>query len=963
MVIGHNSDYNLSFYNDRVKEIIDASIVAEPFTYVPIIAGHMELVGGNALVFGKITEGYDVIDIDISTEITYQDISLENPIIALAVTFVQIGTTSIVFTAPYYDDAKTYYEGDIVEWADYYYRCKTTTQGNSPIPHRRDETVNDPYWSLLTSSQSPSFRSIAAEAVITIPSPIAKEGSTYTVSVINGQEGINNTASSVVAPGDTTVAQVVAGLVLDIIAKGFDYEGSSSSGGKIFIYRRLKLFLETPERETGDFNNVHANFTFSASIINIEYNIILPQLKCGATHGFGIVYKDRSGRICSVIKNANMDVYLPFYTEKAESLIEAIANLTFNIYNKPPEWAESYEIVYFGNISMDYFLQIRANNIYEITLYGANRHRYSINISDTITNIQTQNNRWKVPNYSWVEGDRLRLVGTIDNNTGKVSKYTIPLYYGSAIGADFVYDYEIESTGTQYGDIIGGDWLICQAIEHPTPFVGETNILVEIYRPRKGLGITTPYGTGMVFDIGIDANGYKYHKGDVDQILDINEACVTPAEVNNFTTDKYSKASDCWKFLRLNYRQIGDIQTGVIYPFWAESIFPSDWWKDQIISNKLTSQGFPFLDDLSQRQTVLDERIRHGGFLITGTRTNNIAHFTYDDFMDLPKKNGDITGLREVGFTLKVIQMYKETSIYINRIQTFNPDGTEQFTLTDKFLAEQRPMETDYGCQHPDSVTVNGRNLYYWDNSQGAFIRSAPNGQISLSGADYKMSRWFKDLSKWIHSDGSRSSLVVNIGANNDFEEVWIMFRIGSTVKGIIFSEKKGRYISEIDQITESYLHLGNFFAHLYNQKLWIMNIDEGQDFLSWAGTDTEAEFEVVSNMEPSKNKVFNAIAVIADHLLESVTKSTYIPEEASAVNEIMETNIPIFDRREGIYYGKIMRDENSKGVFASTISKKLNGREMRGRYCFVKLTTDEHTEKVRVDSVVIFSTLSERNI
>jgi len=272
-------------------------------------------------------------------------------------------------------------------------------------------------------------------------------------------------------------------------------------------------------------------------------------------------------------------------------------------------------------------------------------------------------------------------------------------------------------------------------------------------------------------------------------------------------------------------------------------------------------------------------------------------------------------------------------------------------------------METDYGCQHPDSIMVNGRNLYYWDNSQGALIRSAPNGQLALSGPEYKMSRWFKDLVAWIRTTGGGDALVVNIGANNEFEEVWATFRQGDEIKGIVFSEKRGRFVTEIDQITESYLHLGNFFAHLYHQRLWIMNMDEGQDYLSWSGTSTYAEIEVVSNMEPVKNKVFTAIGVIADHLLESLARYVSIPAEASAAGELMESNVPVFERREGVYFGKIMKDENSKGNFLTSLSRKLNGREMRGRFCFVKLRTSEHDEKVRIDSITVFSTPSERNI
>ncbi|HUX55958.1 MAG TPA: hypothetical protein VMV77_03225, partial [Bacteroidales bacterium] len=79
--------------------------------------------------------------------------------------------------------------------------------------------------------------------------------------------------------------------------------------------------------------------------------------------------------------------------------------------------------------------------------------------------------------------------------------------------------------------------------------------------------------------------------------------------------------------------------------------------------------------------------------------------------------------------------------------------------------------------------------------------------------------------------------------------------------------------------------------------------------------------------------------------------------------NQLMESNIPIFEFREGIYFGEIMKDENSPGNFVDVYDAKLNGREMRGRYCYVRLKTEEHDEKVRIDSIVVMSTPSERNV
>jgi len=950
MIGAHNSDIVHSFYNDKVKEVIDAGIIAEPFTYVPIVAGHMELVGGNALVFGKITEGYDVIAPSIETEIEYEGVTyyggaigeeLITPKINLNVIKTLFNYITIVHLPDLYDPAKEYHIGEfcyINPDINRIYRCTKTVLGVVPVPG-----VASIYWdpdSLWTGFwEYQTYRKVKGRLIIYLPDYVYID-SYYYISIQNDEEDIPPITAGYKAVAGDTIADVKNGLETALsaafIAAGLTSQDIFTDGSipnGITFCERTRYFMQTPNYEIGDINTVYKDFKITSYILTLGQTLKFPDLKCGATHGFGIVYKDRGGRTCSVMKGG-MDVYIPFYTEDPANLMESIVKLKFKIFHTPPAWAETYEIVYFGNLTMDQFLQIRIDEINLIPL--SNDNRFSLNIQETLDWTRDKNNRWKVDNYYWVANDRLRLIGTVDVTSGIVTQY------------DTFYDYEIESTGTQYGDVIGGDYLILQAKKRPVAFVGETNILAEIYRPLKGLSQSVAYGTGMVFDIAMDVYSHKYHKGDVDQVLDSEGSCTIPAEVEN-------TANDCWKFARLNYEH----NTGNINVFWAESMFPSDWWSGQLIANKLTSCGFPFLDDLSQRQVILDERIRHGGYLIEGTRTNNIAHFTFEDFRDLQKKDGDITGLREIGYTLKIIQLHKETSIYINRIQTFNPDGTEQFTLTDTFLGTMRPMESDYGCQHPDSIMVNNRNLYYWDNNEGVFIRSAPNGQIVL---DIKMKRWFKDLVRWIQLSGGADVLQTFTGANNEHDEVWITFRMGNQVTGIIFSEKQGRFISHINQITESYIHLGNFFAHLYHQTLWIMNLDEGQDWLTWVDVPTYAEIEVVSNIEPTKNKIFNAVAHVADHLLQSPAKYVNIPKEASANSTLMETNIPIWENREGIEFGEILRDENSKGNFVSIIDRKMNGNLLRGRYCFVKLRTEEHDEKVRIDSIVVFSTLSERN-
>jgi len=912
----HNTDIEVKFYNDRVERVIAASEISQPFTYVPIKAGHMELVGGNAIVFGDITEGRDMINPVVETEYLINDRAGEDIIIPLV-----IGPylTATVYSYPgtiIWVGGATYAPGTRVYVGTIYYECMVTNTDMWP-------PANPSVWLQLPPSSLWIQRTLYGVLALAVPSPVY-EGSKYYVHITNSKLGIDKIAFYEAIPGDS-VADVTDGLNTALAVAGFDVEGHPFQN-VLLLYGANGTFNQQNPYEVGTIEDVYKDWTYEFYILSAGYVIKYPHLKSGAVHAFGLVYKDLAGRRCSIMKPDEFNIYLPFYDDNSV-LLSSTFDIKFKLRHQPPAWADTYEIVYFGNISMDFWLQMRADSI-----IGIGSDRYLFNIQETITYTRDKNDRWKVPDYVWQTGDRLRLVCYIDNDDGDLHPY------------DILYDYEIEQIQTDYGEAIGGDFLICQAVEHPADFAGKDNIIVEVYRPRKGIGDVIAYGSGMVFKTGVDDYGNRYHKGDVDQIINGAGETTTAAEV-------YNLANDCWKFLRLNFEHA----TSDILPFWAESIAPSDWWENQ---TKLTSMGWPFLYDENFKETRMKKRFRNGGFMLVGTQTNNIAKFTYEDFVDMPERGGQITGLRQIGFTLKVLQLHKETSIYINRIQTFNPDGTEQFTLIDNLIGTQRPMDKDYGCQHPDSVMVNNDYLYYWDQSEGKFIRSAPNGQVEIS--DIKMKRWFKDLLLWINQNGGSSQLLVCSGANNEHNEIWVVFQLGESVQGAIFSESQGRWISRLNQTTESYVHLGNFFAHMHHQKLYIMNLDEGQPYLTWSGIEVVAEIEFPSNIIPSKNKIYNAVALYSDHQMDCPSRYIIIPVEASYAE--MESYIAVWNKSEGIYYGRILKDQNSPGVFNSENHKTMNGREMRGRYCLVRLQTSERSEKVRIDSAIVLSTPSERS-
>jgi hypothetical protein len=485
MISAHDTDIDYTFYNDRVKEIIPDADVQEPFTYVPIVAGHMELVGGNALVFGNITEGYDIINPKVAVTISYEDISGELPRHLLKTDLLQIGDEPVAYIGSMlYSPFHPYIKGDIVHTstpATLFYICDIDV--GETVTGIKPGVGGDPGWPLYWSSIDAHFvesqRLVTAQIVITLLETV-HEGDFYYITIRNDARGFNFTAEYEVLAGDTYV-EVKAGLEQDLLNNGLDPADiiAGTDPTKIYLFQTNKFFLNSPTYEVTDLLKVFLDYNpLPTAFYLAEGDVKLhPALKVGASHGFGIVYKDRSGRTCSVMKTDDMTVYIPFYSDETDSDLDTLVNLTFVITHSPPDWAETYEIVYFGNLSMDYFLQVRADNITSLGSY-----RYAVNIQQTFDDTKNNNNRWRVEEYVWQGGDRMRLVGTINEDTGVVTKFSPDLY-----------DYEIEERGTQHGEEIEGDWLMLQAIDPPAYFGNKSQVVTVVANLSGTVVETVPF--------------------------------------------------------------------------------------------------------------------------------------------------------------------------------------------------------------------------------------------------------------------------------------------------------------------------------------------------------------------------------------------------------------------------------------------------------------------------------------
>jgi len=891
-----NTDINISFYNDTATTVVDPVEVYKPFSYVPIRAKHMELIEGNRLVFANITEGYSRIAANVSVDLSWESLA---------------GITQ-----------------------------QKTNFANSSYGEPGDPGEKE--WQLQ----------------FTLPA-VNPGACTFYIRVNrNDNQGLL-TALYVYNGTDSYPSTVKTGLLaaMEVTWSG---ETTSCIGSGDLSYK-ICAFPETlPDDIPDPYTWWTVQSYYEQSVITDIYKY--PSLKTGVLQSWGMVYRDKAGRISPVVGGGEIKKYIPFVTENTDSNVGVRPLVSFNINHTPPDWADSYEIVYAGNKSIKWHLHLLGHNYsygkknHDTALSTPDYEHYRLRIKSCQDKTRNFLNNWSVEEYSWEKGDRIRIIGKVDDggvlteinnffwDTEIVAVYTDTdpeNYIGEGSGSD---DYQdtwiyfkinpnilyLPSTGT-------------------LPLYWEDNLFVEIYRPavtETGLFFTT----GMTFDIKTDINGNKYHGGDTDQTINSEGNSITPAIVNN-------TAHDIWKYIR-NFRSAQDNAT---FKIWSESEYPSDFY----VSQKMTSQGKPIPNVDSQQQNVLTKRVRHGGIIGIGSQINRLADFEYDDYKDLKDEFGPIEGVREVGFVLKTIQQSKVTSIYINRLESFKASGEPEYLFTDKVFGSARPTMENWGTQHPGSVCVYNRHLYFWDQREGIVVRDAANGQIAIS--DYKMQSYFANLAETM-AEYDEHDQKVEFVYNSRNNELFCMFGGSAAEKQIItFSENNQRWRRFIDvELTFSkHYTFGRRLFTVYEGD--VIEWYKGSDYNVVAGTTARPEIQVCAVAEPGKPKVFNSVIVystITERRFEFVEVT--VPALATAGEGAMVTNIydVNINRRESAYYCQILRDVNTPGSGTQS-HKEMNGRWMRGLYAKVHIRGTEASvsNKFELTNLIVVSTPSERSM
>ena len=409
---------------------------------------------------------------------------------------------------------------------------------------------------------------------------------------------------------------------------------------------------------------------------------------------------------------------------------------------------------------------------------------------------------------------------------------------------------------------------------------------------------------------------------------------------------------DVW----IRSRFTGNMGNGA--PFPIESTYYSDYFESE--SGNI---GNPNIVNPNMRRQRFISNICYGGLYIENTQVNDLSKFIASDFIALPEKYGEINLIKEIGFTLKVIQKYKPSSIYIGRQGLTQADVKrgEVLYASNNTLGTVTTSESDYGTEHPESVVKHEGNLYGYCVNTGVIWRDSGNGIRAISqteDGDAEVPYKIKSLIKPKSLIFQTHDVTVFGSYDGKYDYVYFCF-VDATEPSesftIAFHEPSNKWVSFYNFIPD---FIGSMKKSTLSWKLgdlWLHN--EGTR-LTFYGTKYRQKVRTVSNAHPLKKKRYMALSENATSVFDLANQGdVYIPpDDTYKRGQTSLLKAGIFVGKEGTLYAPFGKNMTTHQI-SPTNDDFINGDDLRGNYIeltFNNDSTDEVTMfSIEVDAVI----------
>mgnify|MGYP003642203111 CR=1 FL=1 len=640
--------------------------------------------------------------------------------------------------------------------------------------------------------------------------------------------------------------------------------------------------------------------------------------KRGAYHKYGIVYYDKANRDGGVVTNADMQIYVKTLPEffllpaTPPPLVTTNAyqsDIQISINHIPPDWAETYQIVYAKNNLRKYVQFILKGEPRPVTT------GYELDCTYLFNYIENDKVVTSV-NIQFEKGDRLRFISNAENYCGTYVEVEV-------VSMD-VTNKKIIVRSFNPANIIGN-----MAIQ---TFEGAT---VEYFAYKSNIKPANEFyfEIGEIYSIVQPHTSKRRHSGNVSNQ---NAAHTIPATIKLTRGDTYV-------YRRYFHDVAAVVESQDFSDFYESSNF--DYSRVQGVRNEKTKQHA--------------QQLRYGGRYFADTLTNNLLSFGGNDYDTLQTNHGPINKIINIGYTLKCLQTKKVTSIYVNRQMIFNADGTQNVTLVNQVIGTKDPSNLDYGCANPESVCKDDRQIYFFDINNGAVIQDSANGMFPISG--YKMATYFKNKAEEMRNTGGNDKIFVYADSDNYNETVNFIFSDENTIptnfnsETILYGTRNNRW-SSFQSYVGDYIVSNALTLISYKDGAMYVHNDSAAPRCNFYGVQYGSKIKFVVNNNPEMVKTFDWMGVNSNKIWTS-PNDTDITTPANAnystgmASRLLEGR---FRPKEGVFYADYARDLNTPNV----TNPIMNGQRLRGTYLIQQIENND-TVRVNLFSVLIHNTYS----
>ncbi len=349
----------------------------------------------------------------------------------------------------------------------------------------------------------------------------------------------------------------------------------------------------------------------------------------------------------------------------------------------------------------------------------------------------------------------------------------------------------------------------------------------------------------------------------------------------------------------------------------------------------------------SSKRIYIGTMLRWGGQIINNTQVNNLSTWDEGNYNnELNAKFGDISGLRQIGYTLKILQWINMNSAFLGRKQLQNADGSTQLVVTDSLIGTINPSEQGHGTKYPGSVVSANGILYFFDTVKGVYCADVGNGIITISDADTQ--RYWLNASTLVKSD---SNYEVLSGFDFTYGDLYVTIKNAVTKfsETIYFNSAQKQWKSFVDMYGSDdtpidwYGFVGQTFVAFLKGQHWEQNVlsESGVPvYGKMFGVQRKFINEFITNVEKEKVKIFLTHSIHVNTLPEIVKLRTQENDmfPTGMYSELMPGN---YEYREGVFYAAIKGDAYTKGVPLTPELKRFyiaRGRAMRGHALKVRI-------------------------